>query len=80
MLTLICTLTLSDQQQIIGKITAESPQGENPITYIGAVDRLPRRHLTGAPADMKLFFQNLARELNARLEVKQEGKYDKWAR
>ncbi|HXG47086.1 MAG TPA: hypothetical protein VNO52_05640 [Methylomirabilota bacterium] len=79
MLTQICTLKFRDGQMVHGLIEAESANGEYPIHYAGAVDRLPRRFETGDPADLRGLFRNLARELDAEFSEQTTGEYDRWA-
>jgi hypothetical protein len=74
-----CTLTLRDGRTVTAVVEAASPEGDYPIHYSGAVEALPRRHETGTPADLELFFRNLARELGGSLRNETEGTYDRWA-
>ena len=79
MLRLTCILTFPDRETVTGETRAESPQGENRIIYTGAIERLPRVYERGSPADLKLYFENLATELQGTVRFMEAGSYDRWA-
>lgn len=79
MKTATCTLKFRDGAAVTGTVTAAAPESENPITYTGAVDRLPHRYETGGPTDLEFLFRKFADELNAEVQVDESGEYERWA-
>lgn len=79
MFTLTCILALPDGAVIIGEVAAHSPEQQCAINYRGSIERLPRRFETGTTGDLKVFFENLARELSGTLSFTSSGQYERWA-
>lgn len=76
---MVCILTFKDGRQVKATMHADSPDTDSPIEYAGAIELLPRRFAVGAPADLRILFENLSKELGASLSVRQEGEYERWA-
>lgn len=79
MRTIICKLNFLDGATVTATITARSAQGEYPITYEGAIERLPRNYATGNEDTLKSLFKILASTLDASIAVSATGNYDSWA-
>ena len=75
MLTTICTLKFCDGQTVTGKIESASAVAGCRVHYTGAVERLPMRFATAYQTFLEFVFRKLAKELNAKVEVKTEGGY-----
>jgi|GEM_PF-2972923 len=74
-----CILRFSDGQSVSASVAAETPQESPQVFYSGDLQRLLRtRQNTDGPV-LKAMFGNLAKEMNATLEVIEEGNYDAWA-
>ncbi len=83
MLTRTCTLTAPDGQTLAATVTAEAPEQNPAITYVGNLDLLtllsPDKFTTASPAFLQQYFQVLARDGGYQLAITDAGEYDNWA-
>lgn len=79
MRVITCHLTLPDGLEVVGKISAESPQGHWPIVYEGAIDSIEPRPSAARPDFLRLYFRTKARELGGQLRAEETGEFDSWA-
>ncbi|MDB6017567.1 MAG: hypothetical protein JWR19_2056 [Pedosphaera sp.] len=77
MLTVACTLTYSDGQEVTGRIEARSPGVNYPITCTGSVDRLGTKCDTGTASDLELLFTLAARRTGAKFDISRTGQYER---
>lgn len=82
MLTLTCTLRLSDTESVSASVKADSPHALVPVEWTGAVARVPHdaRWRSSQPAVLRAHFRALAQELKATFEEQVSGHYTSWAR
>ncbi|HXG49094.1 MAG TPA: hypothetical protein VNO52_15830 [Methylomirabilota bacterium] len=79
MFTLLCSLTFPDGQVVTGKLHALSANEDYPVTYDGAVARLPERVDVTDEGGLRIFFKTLARETGAQYHETSTGEYERWA-
>ena len=79
MRTLVCTLKFKDGKTVSASVSSRSPQSSPKISYAGSVDRLTRRFATSDLPCLKALFGNLAKELGADLDIKEDGAFEIWA-
>jgi len=79
MVTLTCKLLFPDGKVVTGKMTAESPEGRNPVQYDGPVERLSETFDDTTVASLIFLFRDLARETGAAFSSDMEGEFDQWA-
>ena len=79
MLKLTCKLQFPDGTTVTARLEAASPEGEYPVSYEGALDRLPKSPKESDAAYLEFLFQSLAKQLSAELQIEKHGQYDRWA-
>jgi len=79
MLTLTCTLRFPDGVSVTARLNAASPEAEYPVTYEGALDRLPKQFKESDAEFPEFMFKTLGKRLGAELEIEKHGQYDRWA-
>lgn len=79
MLNLTCKLQFPDGASVTARLQAASPEGENPVTYHGALERLPEQPKESDTAYLEFLFKSFAKQFGARLQIEKQGQYDRWA-
>ena len=80
MITIKCQLRFQDGTEVSASVTAPSPQGIYPVTYGGALDRLPERPSHVHARNLKSLCEHWAKQLNAEVITEKHGRYDIWAK
>jgi hypothetical protein len=79
MLHLTCKLTFPDGATVIGQLSGRSAEALYPVSYSGAVKRLPRRYPKADAGLLKTLFRNVAQETGAEIDINQSGTFERWA-
>ena len=81
MMTLTCSLKLSDGRSVSAAISAAAPEDDAPVTWSGETTLVPAhdRVVETSPAVLAVIFRNLARELGAEFSEWTDGEYRTWS-
>jgi hypothetical protein len=82
MRTTVCELVFADGARVKATVKTASPESRGLVAYEGALGVLADRHRLIEEthnATLRVAMGNLARELGAELQVKEEGEFEEWA-
>lgn len=77
--TQVCTLCFLDGARVTAELRADSPYQDCPVTYSGALDRLPVALETASSVLLRAVFRSFARELRANFEEEVIGTWERYA-